>query len=138
VPHSIFGNEARANRLVIRLQPEEDIALSLMNKSPGLTSDGMHLTQLDLSLSLDAVFDANGTKKPRRRIAYEKLILDALHGNNAQFVRRDEVEAAWMWVDGIIDAWRISGLKPQPYAAGSNGPTNAQLLLERDGRFWND
>jgi len=138
VPHSIFGNEARANRLVIRLQPEEDIALSLMNKAPGLTSDGMHLTQLDLSLSLDAVFDANGTKKPRRRIAYERLILDALHGNNAQFVRRDEVEAAWMWVDGIIEAWRTSGLKPQAYAAGSNGPTNAQLLLERDGRFWND
>ncbi len=138
MPHSIFGNEAKANRLVIRLQPEEDIALSLMNKSPGLTADGMHLTQLDLSLSLDAVFDANGTKKPRRRIAYERLILDALNGNNAQFVRRDEVEAAWMWVDGIVAAWQTSGMKPQPYAAGSNGPTNAQLLLERDGRFWND
>ena len=65
LPHSIFGNEARVNRLVIRLQPEEDIALTLMNKAPGLTADGMHLQQLDLSLSLMAVFDNNGSRKSR-------------------------------------------------------------------------
>ncbi len=138
LPHSIFGNESRANRLVIRLQPEEDIKLTLMNKSPGLTADGMHLQQLELSLSLIAAFEANGEKRPRRRIAYERLILDALNGNNAQFVRRDEVEAAWVWVDGIIAAWKIAGVKPQVYAAGSTGPTSALMLIERDGHLWND
>jgi glucose-6-phosphate 1-dehydrogenase len=139
LPHSIFGNESRANRLVIRLQPEEDIKLTLMNKSPGLTADGMHLQQLDLSLSLIAAFQANGEKPPRRRIAYERLILDALNGNNAQFVRRDEVEAAWIWVDGIIAAWKTAGVPPQIYAAGSPGPTSSHVLIERDGpRFWNE
>jgi glucose-6-phosphate 1-dehydrogenase len=138
VPHSIFGTEAQANRLVFRLQPEEDISLTLMNKSPGLTSDGMHLQPLDLSLSLTKAFDANGEKPPRRRIAYERLILDALHGNNAQFVRRDEVEAAWRWVDGIIAAWQAAYPKPQIYPAGSNGPVAAHMLLDRDWRMWND
>ncbi|MEI9904156.1 MAG: glucose-6-phosphate dehydrogenase [Asticcacaulis sp.] len=138
VPHSIFGGEARPNRLVIRLQPDEDIKLTLMNKAPGLTAEGMHLQALDLSLSLAAVFDANGEKPPRRRIAYERLILDALGGNNAQFVRRDEVEAAWEWVDGIIEGWQKTGMKPQIYQAGTFGPLSAYTLLDRDGRSWND
>src|SRR5471032_3515706 len=109
-----------------------------MNKTPGLTADGMHLQPLDLSLSLTKVFDDNGEKPPRRRIAYERLILDALNGNNAQFVRRDEVEAAWRWVDGIIEAWKIAYLRPQIYPAGSNGPISAHMLLDRDWRTWND
>ena len=138
VPHSIFGGDTQPNRMVIRLQPEEDIKLVIMNKSPGLTSEGMHLTALDLSLSLVAVFDSNGSKPPRRRIAYERLILDALNGNNAQFVRRDEVEAAWSWVDGIIEGWKQSYPKPQMYPAGTFGPVNAYTLLDRDGRAWND
>ncbi len=138
VPHSIFGGEARPNRLIIRLQPDEDIKLTIMNKSPGLTAEGMHLQALDLSLSLAAVFDANGHKPPRRRIAYERLILDALNGNNAQFVRRDEVEAAWAWVDGIIDGWAQTGMKPEIYPAGSVGPMSALLMMAQDGRKWND
>ncbi len=138
LPHSIFGAEAQANRLVIRLQPDEDISLTIMNKSPGLTAAGMHLQPLDLSLSLTKAFDDNGEKAPRRRIAYERLILDALHGNNAQFVRRDEVEAAWTWVDGIIEAWNLAYQKPQVYPAGSNGPVSAHMLLDRDWRLWND
>ncbi len=138
VPHSIFGGEAKPNRLVIRLQPDEDIKLSLMNKAPGLTAEGMHLQQLELSLSLVTAFDGNGSKPARRRIAYERLILDALNGNNAQFVRRDEVEAAWAWVDGIIDGWKTASPKPQMYPAGTFGPVSAYTLLDRDGRTWND
>ena len=138
LPHSIFGGEARANQLVIRLQPDEDIKLTLMNKAPGLTADGMHLQPLDLSLSLTAAFDGNGSKPARRRIAYERLILDALNGNNAQFVRRDEVEAAWTWVDGIIEGWQKAYPKPQIYQAGTFGPMSAYTLLDRDGRTWND
>ena len=141
LPHSIFGHEALANRLLIRLQPEEDISLTLMNKAPGLTAEGMHLQPLDLSLSLIKAFDGDGkdNKKPRRRIAYERLILDALNGNNAQFVRRDEVEAAWTWVDGIVKAWTDANMKPQMYPAGTFGPVSAFRLIERDeGRTWND
>lgn len=138
VPHSIFGGEARPNRMIIRLQPDEDIKLTLMNKAPGLTSEGMHLQALDLSLSLASAFDANGEKPPRRRIAYERLILDALNGNNAQFVRRDEVEAAWVYVDGIVRRWKEVGMKPQTYQAGTVGPVSAYTLMDRDGRMWND
>jgi glucose-6-phosphate 1-dehydrogenase len=140
LPHSIFGPEAQANRLLIRLQPEEDISLTLMNKAPGLTSEGVHLQPLDLSLSLIKAFDeSKDGKPPRRRIAYERLILDALNGNNAQFVRRDEVEAAWTWVDGIIKAWNDKDMKPQKYPAGTFGPVSAFSLIERDkARTWND
>ncbi|ESQ88587.1 glucose 6-phosphate dehydrogenase [Asticcacaulis sp. AC460] len=139
LPHSIFGSEAKANRLHIRLQPDEDISLTVMNKAPGLTAEGTHLQSLDLSLSLIKAFEGNGEKAPRRRIAYERLILDALQGNNAQFVRRDEVEAAWMWVDGIIDSWTKTSMKPQQYPAGTFGPVSGYRLIERDeGRTWND
>ena len=138
VPHSIFGAETRPNRMVIRLQPDEDIKLTLMNKAPGLTAEGTHLQALDLSLSLTKAFDGNGNKPSRRRIAYERLILDALNGNNAQFVRRDEVEAAWIYVDGIVERWKEAGMKPQVYQAGTVGPVSAYTLMDRDGRMWND
>ncbi len=138
VPHSIFAGESRQdlqpNSLLIRLQPEEDIVLRLMNQRPGLSLDGMRLESLPLSLSLKTVH-----KTPsRRRIAYERLILDALNGNSTLFVRRDEVEKAWEWVDGVNDAWRRAGLPPKPYAAGSWGPAGAFALIEREGRAWRE
>jgi glucose-6-phosphate 1-dehydrogenase len=138
VPHSIFSGESKAdmqpNQLLIRLQPEEDIVLRLMNQAPGLSLDGMRLESLPLSLSVKAT-----QKTPaRRRIAYERLILDALNGNSTLFVRRDEVEKAWEWVDGVNDAWRRSGQTPRPYAAGSWGPTGAFALIERGGRAWHE
>ena len=117
VPHSIFSDESRQdlvpNQLLIRLQPEEDIVLSLMNQAPGLSLEGMRLESLPLSLSLTKIHTA------RRRIAYERLLLDALNGNSTLFVRRDEIEEAWSWVDGVNDAWRRSGHSPKPYPAGS-------------------
>ncbi len=136
VRHSIFPGVAReslsANRLVIDLQPDEDIRLLLMNKEPGL--EGMFLQSLPLSLKVP---DAEG-KAPRRRIAYERLLLDAIRGNSTLFVRRDEVEAAWRWVDGIIGSWNVSGASPLPYPAGSWGPPEAALLISLLGRNWND
>ena len=132
LPHSIFGAAAdgdlMSNRLVIDLQPKEDISLLLMNRRPGLT--GSRLQALPLSLSLD---DGG-----RRRIAYERLLLDVLANNPALFVRRDEVELAWAWIDGVSDSWADSGLAPRPYAAGSWGPAGAFALLERSGRAWLD
>ncbi len=119
-PHSIFGASAlEANRLVIKLQPEEEISLSLMNKTPTLESGGaMELKPLSLDLSLDAAF------KGRRRIAYERLLLAALNNDPTLFVRRDEAEAAWSWIDGIEAGWRAMGQAPVLYAAGTVGPGN--------------
>ena len=74
----------------------------------------------------------------RRRIAYERLLLDVLHGDNTLFVRRDEVEEAWRWIDGVADAWKDAGMAPKPYAAGSWGPAGAFALIERSGRAWMD
>ncbi len=130
VPHSIFqGNELLANRLTIRLQPEEEIALLLMNKTPDL--EQMRLRPLGLNLSLSDTF-----KRTRRRIAYERLLLEALNGNSTLFVRRDEAEAAWTWIDDIIAGWQRQGTPPPLYAAGSWGPSSAIALAERNGHSW--
>jgi glucose-6-phosphate 1-dehydrogenase len=133
VPHSIFGGQdLLANRLTIRLQPEEEISLLLMNKTPDLDGGGMRLKPLGLNLSLSDAFKA----QPRRRIAYERLLLEALHDNPTLFVRRDEAEAAWSWVDAIEDGWARSGSAPTPYVSGTWGPGGAFALVERDGRSW--
>jgi glucose-6-phosphate 1-dehydrogenase len=134
VPHSIFSGSGRdgltANRLVIDLQPEEDIQLLLMNKAPGLDTEGMRLQTLPLSLKPGA--------PTRRRIAYERLLIDAIKDNPTLFVRRDEVERAWQWVDTIVEGWVDNDFKPKPYAAGTWGPSGADLLIERSNRSWND
>ena len=132
LPHSIFGAKAQedltANRLVIDLQPKEDISLLLMNRRPGLA--GTRLQARPLSLNLD---DGG-----RRRIAYERLLLDVLADNPALFVRRDEVELAWAWIDGVAATWAELDITPKPYAAGTWGPPGAFALLERSGRAWLD
>jgi glucose-6-phosphate 1-dehydrogenase len=129
VPHSIFaGNKLLANRLVIRLQPEEEISLLLMNKTPNLEKSGMELKPLALNLSLSNAFE-----RPRRRIAYERLLLEAINNKPTLFVRRDEAEAAWTWIDAIIAGWQQQAIFPMPYAAGSWGPADAFALAERNG-----
>jgi glucose-6-phosphate 1-dehydrogenase len=134
VPHSIFSRRGLvANRLTIRLQPEEEISLSLMNKTPSLDHGGMELKPLSLNLNLIDAY-----KKVRRRIAYERLFLDALSGNQTLFVRRDETEAAWKWIDGIENGWRERDMKPLPYAAGTSGPPAQYALTERRGDAWVD
>ena len=132
VPHSIFGgSDLLANRLTIRLQPEEEISLLLMNKTPSLEQNGMELKPLALNLSLSSAFRA-----PRRRIAYERLLLEALNNRSTLFVRRDEAEAAWAWIDAIVEGWQRQGMQPTPYAAGSWGPAGAFALTERSGHSW--
>lgn len=138
VPHSIFEGESRAdlrpNQLLILLQPDEDIVLGLMNQSSGPGLDDMRLESLPLSLSLRKA----GRTAPRRRIAYERLILDALNGTSTLFVRRDEIEKAWEWIDGIKSALIDVGQKPHPYAAGEWGPKIADDLIERYFRSWRE
>ncbi|MDR3506809.1 MAG: glucose-6-phosphate dehydrogenase [Caulobacteraceae bacterium] len=132
VPHSIFGGDAlAANRLTIRLQPEEEISLTLMNETPSL--EGVQLRSVALNLSLT---DAFKDQAPRRRIAYERLLLEAIRDNQTLFVRRDEIEAAWSWIDGIVEGWKRFDVKPAPYAAGTWGPAGAFALTERNGQTW--
>ncbi|HRQ66358.1 MAG TPA: glucose-6-phosphate dehydrogenase [Xanthomonadaceae bacterium] len=136
VPHSIFarnGATAEPNALVIRLQPEERIALQLMSKTPGLDREGLRLSQVALDLDLHDAFDDK-----RRRIAYERLYLDAIEGNGTLFVRRDEVEAAWAWVDDIATGLREGAAPPKPYPAGTWGPSSAVALTERHGHSWRE
>ena len=73
-----------------------------------------------------------------RRIAYERLLLDLIEGDQTLFVRRDEVEAQWSWIDGIRAVWAAEGLAPKPYPAGSWGPSAAIALAERDGVTWHE
>jgi glucose-6-phosphate 1-dehydrogenase len=131
VPHSIFPEQkykVQSNRLTIRLQPDEGVKLSLMAKEPG--PGGFDLRPVSLDLSFEETFGA------RYPDAYERLLMEVLRGNPALFMRRDEVEAAWHWIDSIIEGWAKSEQKVESYVAGSWGPTGAASLLDRDGRNW--
>ncbi len=131
IPHSLFGPGAgliTANRLVIRLQPDEGVKLWLMIKDPG--PGGMRLQHVPLDMSFASVFNV------RNPDAYERLLMDVVRGNQTLFMRRDEVEAAWRWIDPILDAWAASHEPPKPYTAGTWGPSAAIALIERNGRTW--
>ncbi len=131
-PFSVFreAGELSANKLIIRLQPEEGMKLELMTKSPEPGWLRLMPTQLDISFE-----KAFGTRYPD---AYERLLMDSVRGNPTLFMRRDEVEAAWAWVEPIIDAWAETREAPRLYPAGSWGPTSAIALIERDGRTWHE
>ncbi|HXG81270.1 MAG TPA: glucose-6-phosphate dehydrogenase [Sphingomicrobium sp.] len=136
VPHSIFasrGARTKANKLVISIQPEENIRLLVMAKTPGLDREGIRLREVPLDVGL-----ANAFADARRRIAYERLLLDLIDGDPTLFVRRDEVEAQWNWIDQVRAAWKEAGLTPKSYGAGSWGPSAAIALTERDGVSWHD
>ena len=137
VPHSMFTGKRRLSpaqrTMIIRLQPEEYIELLVMAKEPGLDRDGVKLREVPLKLSLDAEFAGS-----RRRIAYEKLLLDLIEGDPTLFVRRDEVEAQWTWIDAIRESWAANGTKPKSYGSGTWGPSAAIALTERDGVTWHD
>ena len=136
VPHNIFaqrGGRLSANRLVIRLQPEEYVRLLVMAKEPGLDRGGLSLREVPLDLSLTDAFSM-----AQRRIAYERLLLDLVDGEPTLFVRRDEVEAQWRWVDAIRRTWAEHNIEPKSYGSGSWGPSAAIALTERDGVSWND
>jgi glucose-6-phosphate 1-dehydrogenase len=133
IPHSMFDAGAGpivANRLVIRLQPDEGVKLWLMIKDPG--PGGMRLSHVPLDMSFAKAFGV------RQHDAYERLLMDVVRGNQTLFMRRDEVEAAWTWIDPIIDAWQSSKEPPKPYTAGTWGPSASVALIERDGRTWHE
>lgn len=134
-PHNLFNDSFKnlpPNKLVIRLQPDEGVEITVMNKVPGLTSSGsMDLQKSKLNLSLSEAFGDE-----RIPDAYEKLLLEVMLGNQALFVRRDEIEQAWNWVDSILEAWKNTNEPPEPYQAGTWGPVDSIGLLARANRSW--
>jgi len=129
VPHSVFGGtKLNPNRLVIRLQPDEAVKLWMEIKEPG--AGGMRLKTLPLNLSYADNFAV------RYPDAYERLLMDVVRGNLSLFMRGDEVEAAWKWVDEIRESWEQSGQRLELYQAGQDGPNEAKDMLDKDGNKW--
>ncbi|NRF66621.1 glucose-6-phosphate dehydrogenase [Aquincola sp. S2] len=130
VPHPIFPGSARANKLVINLQPEDGLELHLLaTKGSG---QGEMLAPVKLDLDFDKAF-------PTERVgAYERLLLDAIAGRLNLFVRSDEQEQAWRWVEPILDAWAHDPNGPRPYAAGTWGPPASSAMVARDGCTWDE
>jgi glucose-6-phosphate 1-dehydrogenase len=135
-PHSIFPHSSGVsapNVLAIRLQPDEGITLSMTVKDPG--PGGMRLTPVELDMSFAETMAETGLRMPD---AYERLVMDVIRGDQTLFMRGDEVEAAWEWVDPIIAGWEARGDKPASYDPGSSGPEDALMLMHRDGRRWRE
>jgi len=132
-PHNIFQDsysDLPANKLTIRLEPDEGVELQMMNKIPGISSQ-MNIQENKLDLSFSKTYNDE-----RVVDAYERLMLEVLNGNQSLFVSRDEVEAAWTWADSIIEAWQTTNETPKAYAAGSWGPVSSISLIARDDRQW--
>jgi glucose-6-phosphate 1-dehydrogenase len=128
VPHPIFPGTTHANKLVIKLQPEDGLELHLLAAKGGGTNE--ILSPVSLDLDFDKAF-------PSDRVgAYERLLMDAIAGRLNLFVRSDEQEQAWRWVEPVLDAWSTDPAGPRPYAAGSWGPAAASALVARDGCAW--
>jgi glucose-6-phosphate 1-dehydrogenase len=131
VPLAIFPDRPRdaPNQLVIRLQPDESVTMTILAKAPG---DAMRLRPVNLALDLAESF------RERPMSAYERLLMDVVKGNLTLFMRRDELDAAWAWIDPIRSGWAATGDQPKSYAAGSWGPAAATALIGRDGYAWRD
>ncbi len=129
-PHSIFPGVNQPNKLVINLQPEDGLELHLL----AAKGTGQHemLTPVSLDLDFDKAFAEN------RVGAYERLLLEAIAGRLNLFVRSDEQEQAWRWVEPVLDAWQRDPIGPRPYAAGTWGPAAASALVARDGHAWSE
>ena len=132
VPHPIFAGTSRANKLVIKLQPEDGLELHLLAAKGGSTASNMpeQLSPVSLDLDFDKAFLSE------RVGAYERLLLDAIAGRLNLFVRSDEQEQAWEWVEPILEAWRKDTAGPRPYAVGTWGPPASSALIARDGFAW--
>jgi glucose-6-phosphate 1-dehydrogenase len=131
VPHAIFPGTRQANKLVIKLQPEDGLELHLLAAKGGTGGNTPEmLTPVSLDLDFDKAFASE------RVGGYERLLLDAIAGRLNLFVRSDEQEQAWRWVEPVLDAWASDTVGPRPYVAGSWGPAAASALVARDGCAW--
>ena len=129
-PHTIFPGVNRANKLVIKLQPEDGLELHLQAAKGSSQTEALAPVFLDLDFDKAFASDRIG--------AYERLLMDAIAGRLNLFVRSDEQEQAWRWVEPVLDAWRRDTTGPRAYAAGTWGPAAASALVARDGFAWSE
>jgi glucose-6-phosphate 1-dehydrogenase len=134
VPHQLYKpSETKGlvpNRLTMRIQPDEGISLKIGAKIPGAARQ---LSSVDMSFAYNTAF---GIESPD---AYERLIADCMIGDSTLFIRRDEIEASWRIIDCITNAWKDMTNDPvYPYAAGTWGPEQADALIRKDGREWDN
>ncbi|SAL50633.1 glucose-6-phosphate dehydrogenase [Caballeronia humi] len=129
LPFSIIPSGPRnyGNRLIIQLQPEESIQLQMLAKEPG---SGMHMLPVNLNLDLQQAFTE------RRAEAYERLLIDVIRGRLTHFMRRDELEAAWAWVEPILNGWKELNDRPRSYTSGTFGPAASSALMARENMAW--
>jgi len=120
--------EVRRNVLAIRVEPDEGIALRLMAKKPGFT---MKLAPVEMEFTYRQAFAAAPAPT-----AYERLLLDAIRGDQTLFARTDGIDASWTFVTKILDGWKKMKDRLLPYTAGSWGPKSADTFIEKDGRHW--
>jgi glucose-6-phosphate 1-dehydrogenase len=135
-PHEIFKNPAgQFNTLVIHLQPKDGLELHLFAQDQSKRNQAGSnnaLSPVHLDLDFDKRFGS------QRVGAYERLLLDVLGGRLNLFVRSDEQEEAWRWVEPILHHWRFDALGPRPYGAGTWGPSAASAMIARDGFCWSE
>jgi len=127
VPHRLFEGPVATNTLALRIQPDEGITLKFDSKVPGPKP---RIQPVNMEFRYGTSF---GHRPPE---AYERLILDAILGDSTLFIRRDEVEASWSYIDALMDGWSTNPAALPDYTAGSWGPAEADALLERSGRSW--
>jgi glucose-6-phosphate 1-dehydrogenase len=134
VPHLLYKPaEAKGlvpNRLTLHIQPDEGITLKFGAKVPGAAQ---RLASVDMAFSYASAFRVEPPD------AYERLIADCMLGDSTLFIRRDEIETAWRLIDSITSAWaHMPPTSVRPYAAGTWGPAEAEELIRRDGREWDN
>jgi glucose-6-phosphate 1-dehydrogenase len=132
VPLNIFDSKKiqKDNQLIIRLQPEESIKLKIMIKKP--SASGFQLQELPLDLLFTDYYEDDHLD------AYERLLMDVIDNKPSLFMRRDEVEAAWVFIDGLIDSISNGDLSLSKYNAGSWGPSSSDLLISQHNSKWNN
>ena len=136
-PHAIFRSPAGVNnRLVINLQPRDGLELHLLAQGQDNRQHSRGAVQSLTPVHLDLDFDKRFGSE--RVGAYERLLLDVIDGRLNLFVRSDEQEEAWRWVEPIMEHWSSESSGPRPYAAGTWGPSAASALIARDGHCWSE
>jgi glucose-6-phosphate 1-dehydrogenase len=132
-PHAIFKSPpGAANSLVINLQPRDGLELHLLAQGADNRRQQAALSPVQLDLDFDKRFGSE------RVGAYERLLLDVIHGRLNLFVRSDEQEEAWRWVEPVLDLWSGDSHGPRPYAAGTWGPSASSAMIARDGYCWTE
>jgi len=133
VTHNVYGysgQKLKSNQLIIKLQPDEKIQLRLMANDIGGGTSTIEPILLNLDFGKDP--DQPYTS------AYQRLLLDAIRGNATLFIHREEIVAAWKWLDPIIEYWKENQTSPELYTAGSWGPSKANDIFDKSNQYWHD